>query len=392
MFKKRVHLLSQIDKLGIISFTSALGIAVIATIWSVYLESFLHNPAYVGFLTGILTTISIISGIVLVPVIEKNSKTKIFFISLIIYLLSYSAFIFIENIHAVILIGIIIAITSVLRITSFGIILRDKSRDNQVSRNIGLIYTFLNLSWLIGPIIAGFIVAKYGFKGVFSIGSIFILASISLFLIFRVKDNSISKKIDGKYFKIIKDFFRNKNRILSYIISGGITMWWGFIYIYIPLYIISKGLNEIWIGYFIAAVALPLILLEFYFGKLTARIGFRKIFFMGYLVLTIAAVSCFFLDNIFIILIILSLASIGAAMIEPTTEAYFFDIVSKKQREEFYGPYNTTIDLNHAVAGIFGALILLILPFEFLFLFFGGLMLIMTLISLKIRNIVEGRR
>jgi MFS family permease len=133
---------------------------------------------------------------------------------------------------------------------------------------------------------------------------------------------------------------------------------------------------------------IPLILFTYPFGKLAGKIGFKKIFLTGYLILGLSAILCFFINNLFIILGVLVLASTGAAMVESTTESYFFDI-SGRRKDKFYGIYNTTIDINHAIATFIGAIILYLASFKFLYLFFGIIMVLISLLSLKIKNIIE---
>lgn len=390
--KKRDLALTPISKLGIVSLIFSLGVAFVGTIWAIYLESIFHNPSYVGFVLTIFTIISGLTYIFLIPLIEKQSKAKIFIISLWMYIISYVSFYIFPTIWAVIILGAVMSIAVSLRITSFGIIVRDKSSDKSVSKNIGAIYTFFNLSWLIGPLIAGFLAEKYGTNKVFLFAAAFVFLSMFLFKIFRIKDNRTEKKADKNLIKVVIDFLKNKDRLLIYILSGGITFWWTLIYIYVPIYIIESGLNDIVIGYFLSAVIIPLVLLEYYFGKLSARIGFKKIFFIGYLIPAIIAIICFFIGNLYLVLSLLVLASVGIAMLESTTEAYFFDLITKKQRDKYYGPYNTTIDLNGGISLLLSAIVLLILPFKFIFIFIGASMFIFAFLSLKIKNIIESRK
>ena len=90
--RKRGFQFNQINKLGIISLLSSISVAFVATIWAIYLESFLHNPSYVGFLSTFFTIVAGLSYIFLIPIVEKNSKTKLFSIALTIYFISYIFF------------------------------------------------------------------------------------------------------------------------------------------------------------------------------------------------------------------------------------------------------------------------------------------------------------
>jgi len=388
---KRWHI-SQINKLGIISLLSCFATAAVATVFAIYLDSFVNNPAYVGFITALFTIIGIASYILLTPLIEKSNKTNLYALSILIYIISYFLFALFPFLPVIIILGIIISIVGSLRITLFGIIFRDKTKDNSVSKNEGIIYTISNISWLISPIIAGLIASKYGIQKVFIFSAvIFLIVSICL-RILKIKDTRKTKKTDKNFFKLSRDFFKNKDRVKAYFIGGGIDFWWALIYIYIPIYLFEQGFSTKIIGYFLGAVVIPLILIEYSVGKFAGKKGFKKLFVVGYLIMGFAVLLAFFTPNIYLILLILVLASFGAGMLESTTEAYFFDCINEKQRDKFYGLYNTTGELNAFIGRAIPAVILLFLPFKSIFIFFGIAMFIFAFISSRAREVIENKR
>ena len=89
---------------------------------------------------------------------------------------------------------------------------------------------------------------------------------------------------------------------------------------------------------------------------------------------------------------ILTLGTIGIAMIEPTSEAYFLDLMKGKEVYKYYSPYNTTIDVNGFFAKIIPSVSLLFLDFKFIFLIFSASMLLFIVLSLFTRNIIESKR
>ena len=74
---KRGLAFNQVDKLGLVALISSTGLAIIGTIWAIYLDSFFHNASYVGFLSTFFAIVTFASYIFTVPIIEKNSKSKI---------------------------------------------------------------------------------------------------------------------------------------------------------------------------------------------------------------------------------------------------------------------------------------------------------------------------
>ena len=390
--KQRGFVFTNVARLAIVSFIVSLAFALIATIWAVYLDSFVNNMAIVGFISAFLTLVSILFYFILVPLIEKSSKAKIYSYSLLFFSITYALFVINTKFYFLIILAFVLTILQTIRTTSFGIMVRDKSSKKNLSRNEGLTYSFMNLAWVIGPLIAGLLSEKYGINMIFILSAIFIFIAFLMFKFLRIKDNNIKKKAHSEIFKNFKAFFKSKDRILSYVLSGGVDLWWTLTYLFIPLLIIREGLGIKWVGYFLFAVAVPLIMFQYIFSKLAGKVGFRKIFKIGFSIPFLFALLCFFIGNIYLIMLFLVLASIGLAMLEPTTEAYFFDLLKKDEECRFYGPYNTTVGLNQLIGKIIPSILLIFFPFKFIFLFFSFYMFIMFVISFKIRNIIESKR
>ncbi|HUS49193.1 MAG TPA: MFS transporter [Candidatus Paceibacterota bacterium] len=381
-----------IARLAIVGFIVSFASALISTIWAVYMDSFLKSIVLVGFISALLTLVSFIAYFLFIPLIEKKSKSKIFFFTLILFAVAYVLFAINTKFYLFIILAFLITILMALRTTSFGIIVKDKSSEKQLSRNEGLMYTFMNIAWVIGPLIAGYISSSFGIGIIFTLSAIFILIAALFFKLSKISDANIKKKADTNIIKNFTDFFKNKDRVYAYIVGGGVSLWWVLIYLFVPLYMIRNGLNILWIGYFLFAIAIPLIIFEFFFSKLAGKIGFKKIFKIGFVIPAILAIACFFISNIYVILALLVLASIGLAMLEPTTEAYFFDITKKQDESRFYGPYNTTIEVHNFLGKIISVGLLLILPFKYIFLLFGLLMLFFVFISFITKEVIEKRK
>jgi MFS family permease len=384
-----VPTLTKIARLSTIMLIIALSAAFIDTIWAIYMDSFIDNMSIIGFISAALTAISFFSFFFIIPLVEKSNKSKLYSITLLMYVITYILFAINSKFYLFILLAFILTILTTLRITTFGLIVKDKSNQKQLSRNEGLVYTFMNVGWVLGPLIAGFIADKFGINRVFLLSATFMFMAFVLFRISNIKDSHVKKKVDLNLLKNFLAFFKDKQRVLAYIIAGGGNFWWILIYLFMPLYILKQGLGDLWIGYFLFAVALPLVLSEYKISKFVGKVGFQKMFKIGFLILAIAAIACFFVNNIYAIMIILVLASIGPAILEPNTEAYFFDITPDKDESRFYGPFNTSIDVNQFVAKIVSAVVLLFLPFKYIFLVFAAGMIVLFLLCFKIKDVVE---
>src|SRR3989344_3682973 len=359
-----VPALTGIARLSLVLFIVSIALSLVDTIWAVYMNSFIHSASVVGFISAGLTLLSFVSSFLFIPLIEKSNKARMFGFSLILFALTYFLFSINRKFYFFIVLAAIATILSTLRVVSFGIMVRDKSGKN-LSRNEGMVYTFMNTAWLIGPLIAGYLSDKYGFNLIFMLSAFFFLTSFFLFRMSNIKDHNIKKKVDHGVLKNFFDFFKDRNRTIAYFISGAISLWWVLVYLFIPIYMIESGLTDLHLGYFLFAAVVPLILSEYKFAKLAGKIGFKKIFKAGFLLISAVSLAAFFAGNIYLTLGLVVLASFGVAMIEPTSEAYFFDILKKKEENRFYAPYNTTIDVYYFIGKILASVILIFLPFKY---------------------------
>ena len=110
---------------------------------------------------------------------------------------------------------------------------------------------------------------------------------------------------------------------------------------------------------------------------------------IGISITIIFTIIAFFAANIYLVLMSLIFAAFGMAVLEPTAEAYFLEILKEKEVSRFYGPFYTTHDLNQFIIKIISSLILLVLPFKFLFIFFSLALFIMLLLTVKMKDISE---
>jgi len=384
--------LTGIAKLSIVGMIVSLSAAAMNTIWAIYLDSFLNNTVYVGLFSSLLTVIAIVAHFAFIPVIEKADKAKLFSSSLLLFILFYLVFTFNQSFTVLVIVAILMTIFLSLRVASFGILVRDTSSQKGLSRNEGMVYTFMNVAFVIGPLLAGFIAARYNLRWVFALSAFFLFIGFLILKFSGIKGDKGKKKLDRNIYKNFTDFFKSKDRVIAYLLGSGVTIWWILIYLFMPLHMIRNGFTELAIGYFLFAIAVPLIIFEYVFSKTAGKIGFRKIFKIGYLLTAIIALACFFFTNLYIVAALLVLASIGLAMIEPTTEAYFFDILKGKERYRFYSPYGTALDFGNLVGKVSGSILLIFLPFRFIFILFSIWMFLLFLLSFKTKRIVESRR
>ncbi len=392
--KKHFFLLNsniRIKKLGLVISLSTFAFSIVSSVWAVYLKTFLNNDAYVGLMSSFLILVALASYFLIIPIIERSDKFKLTVLTLFIISISYLIYYFVENLFLLIIVSTFMTVFITVFISAKGILIKDNSSRKKLSKNEGLVYTLYNTAFIIGPLIGSLIIFYFGIRYVFIFIPFILLLSVSFLKSLRVKHGEVKKKLDSNVFKNFLDFFKSRDRVYAYLLGSGVNFWWSLVYIYFPLLIVKELSNE-WIGIFLAVIPIPLVLFEYKFGIIAGKKGYKKIFFIGFLIPALLAFFCFVFFNLWFIVSALIIASIGLAMTESTTESYFFDISKGKEDQRFYSPYNTAIDFGSLLGHAIPAVILIFFDFKYIFLVYSFGMMILALLSLTMKDIIESRR
>lgn len=383
---------TPIRSIGLILFVLGIALALISTVWSLYIKSFLGNDAYVGLLNSFFLFISFLTYFFIIPLIEKSDKYKLVIKMLILVSIGYFLYFFINNIYIFLFVASIMAVLGPIRISATGILIRHNSSRMNLSKNEGFIFSLFNLSFLIGPLLGGFLLAFTGIRSLFLISAAMFIVSIFVLRSSKLDHGDVKKRVDKKVFRNFLDFFKKKERVRAYFIGMGVTFWWSLIYIFLPLHIV-KELSNSTVGIFLALVTVPLISLEYFFGKKAGKKGYKKLFFIGFLIpAIISLLSFFFYFNIYFIMIAIILASFGLAMVESNSESYFFDILKGKQDQRFMSIYNTSAVSGGIIGQLLFSLTLLALPFQYVFLIYAVAMISFAFLSLSVKKVIEEKR
>ena len=382
------HPPTNMVKLSLIFFIVSLSAAFIDTIWALYLKDFLQNDSLIGFYSALLSALAFVSSFMLVPFIEKRNKPALYSFCLFLTSLFFVAFALNKNLIVFFILTISVTIVFTARMITRAIIIKDGSPKKSLSKNEGIVFSFNNVAWVLGPLISAFVLVQFGVSYVFFFAAGLVFLGFLLFRMVNVE--SYKGKVDGGAIKNLTDYFKDKDRVRIYIITTGVSFWWALIYLYIPLYIIESGLGKGAIGFFLFLIAVPLVVFEYPFSKISGEKGARNFFLVAYSMMVGISLLLFFVTDVFWVLGLLIFASIPMAMLEPTTEAYFFDILRKKNDgHKFYGPYSTSLQIGFILGKIAPAIILLFLPFNYIFPAFGIFFLALFFLSMGMRNIIE---
>jgi len=385
------HLSNKSDsaRLANVSLFICLSFAAFTTVWSIYLDSFLHNASMVGLISGSLGVVSILGFLFFTPLIEKYPESKIWVMAALTLIMAYFMLYLVKSIYLVLIGAGIYVLARVLYTEVQGILICDSCKKKDLGKGVGFYGSFRNIGYVLGPLLAGFIAFKLGIPFVFLFCGVFVLLAFFMFETIKLKECNHHTKDEGTLkssFHNLITYFKTWKLFKAYIVSGGVPFYWAIIYIFGPLYAIRNGLSGNEVGIFLFCVAIPMVLFSYSSGKMADKIGYRKLFIFGHLIMASFMFLAFISKDFYFTLLYIILGSIGASFIESPRESYFFTKVKKSEEEKYYGPYKTHGTVFDMSGQILGGIILIFLPLKYIFLFLSIVMVMFALASTKVRR------
>ncbi|MEK7535423.1 MAG: MFS transporter [Patescibacteria group bacterium] len=268
------------------------------------------------------------------------------------------------------------------------IFIESSSRPGERGRVIGSEFTFMNLAFVIAPIIGGFIITRLGFNTLYAVsGAVFLLA---LLLSLRfTRHLRVSRLHTGHFWKGLGRAWRNRNLRNVLTTQFLLQFFFSWMVIYTPLYLIDKfALGYSTLGIIFSIMLIPYVILEYPLGKIADnKIGEKELLVVGFVLtaFTTAVIPLIETSSIWIWAIILFGTRVGAAMIEGMSATYFY----KKADAEDIDLIALFRDMR-PVAYILGPLLASLIIFEFsmgsLFPILGLIMLTGALIATRLRD------
>lgn len=321
-------------------------------LFSVYLLGFLFslqvalpnfiNSSYLGTLMpenflGVIYTIEsvlAICGFLLMPKILRifgNFRVAVFL--LLAELFSLFGLAVYHNLIA----ASLFMISSMTIITflsfSFDVFLEGFSADVTTGKTRGVYMTFVNLAWVIAPLLTGLILTDGDYW------KIYLAAFILLIPVFVILKTTLNKFKDSAYqnsnpFKTIAQVWKNKNILNIFMSVFLLQIFYSWMTIYTPIYLHNNlGLEWSSIGIIFAIMLTPFVFVQFPAGRLAdSRFGEKEMLSIGFIIMALVTMVMFFVTgkNVLIWGLILLGTRVGASIVEIMCDVYFFKKVDNK--------------------------------------------------------------
>ncbi|HOD89658.1 MAG TPA: MFS transporter [archaeon] len=389
------------SKLMFVTFVVSIGLAIFNTVYSLFLENLINNPSQVGLITALLTLVVFFSYVFLTQLFSKYPTKKVWIYCTLLTVAILVLLFFFNNIYWFIVLCCLYFMATTVQWENTAVLLRGTTSLENIQRTEEHFYGFNNIGWMVGPFIASIVIFNLNIKYNFLIAGAAFFISYLFFLIFKIDSykhdiefkTAYTKQLDlTDVFFNIKTYFLNKENIRLFVLRGGLYIYWSVIYIFMPLLILESGLSTYMIGVFLGSVMIPLILFELFINKRFVNLNIKSFFIIGYSIIALCSILAFvFSYNMRLSLFFMILTGIGAAFIEPTTEAYFFKLTRSVDVPLYYGIYKTSESVFNIIARLSLSVLLVYFTLNYVYLFLAIFMLIILFITFGIENIKTGQ-
>ena len=333
------------------SFFNDLGSDMIYPVWPLFVRSLGANMSVLGFLDGLGDALVSISQAISGYISDKIQKRKIFvwfgYLMGAISRVGYAT----SSVWQHLILFRILDRAGKIRSAPRDAIIADLSTNEDRGRNFGFLRAMDNLGAVLGILICLLLVNVLGFRKFFLLASIPSLLSVFLILIF-IKEKKDEKKIfKGISFKVISPPFR-KFLILSAIFSLA-----GFSYSFLLIFAQEVGFKTGFLPILYLIFTLFASLSSLPFGRLSDKIGRKKVLEISFLLWIGVCLSFLFLKNYLGIFFAFFLYGLHKGAIEPSQRAFVSELVPEEIRASALGGFQMINGLFSLPASFFAGML-----------------------------------
>lgn len=377
------------------TLTLALGVGLSIPIFPNFVKSILLTDSGTSIFYSAMAALMLLGALASSFIFKKIHRTTIAQTSFLLSAMAFLLFTFITDIVPLSVLNTIKVCFLLFASMSLALFVRDFAKTQNLGKTEGMYFKYQNIGAFIGLLAGGFLAAKFGYEIIFILSAVILIAGSAYFYA-KYSIQNHPAIINRKHiptttiFKNIKLYFSNKERVKAYFVTFTEMSWFCFRRLYIPLYVAMSGYMESLTGLVMALGIIPYILLEVKVGEYADKKGIRLPISTGFLIIALILLIIFICPYPFVNFTLLVLANIGASFVEPLQDYYLFKNLPPEQEDNLYGIFMTADPIASFIVPALGAGILFFLPFNYLFLIFGILLMLASfLFWKKLRNNVS---
>lgn len=369
-------------------FLFSLPLALTSYINSSFLENYISSK-YVGVLYTISAILTIISLLAMPKLLTKMGNRKTATLLSLVFALS----LFVLGLDGsgiwVIPAFIVSFVCTMLIVATLDIFVEDFSGSKSIGKLRGIYLTFVSLAWVLAQLVSGSILSGSSYREIYFLSGVFpLLVGLVVYFFLRNFKDPIYKKM--VLLKTCRTFLKNKNLGKAYFINLILKFFYAWMVIYTPIYlheVLGFGWDKI--GIIFSIMLLPFVLVTFPLGKLSDKIGEKKMLAIGF---AIAASTVFIIPfvkghDIIIWALVLFATRVGAATIEIMSESHFFKMVKEEDVDEI-SFFRNTGPVSFIIAPLLAIPVLQFAPsFEYIFFVLSAVLLCGLFVTQRLKDV-----
>jgi MFS family permease len=272
----------------------------------------------------------------------------------------------------------------------FDIYFEEKSSDTETGIFRGELLTAANVAWVLSPVVVSQLLFGNDFWKIYSIAFFVVMVLFALLYTRMPRRGVVVKPVF--FVETLKHAWHKKP--IFYITMGNFLMhfFFSWMVIYLPIYLLET-LGFTWenVGLILAVMLLPYVLIDIPLGFLVDKYGERVFLFFGFLIMAVFTVPIGVISTGGFLFwsAILFTTRIGAAIVELTTDTYFFRHVGATDGN-MIGFYRYAQPLAYVAGPLLASLLLFLnVTTQQLFLILSAIILFGTVLPFVLPNGVK---
>jgi MFS family permease len=268
------------------------------------------------------------------------------------------------------------------------VLVESVSNDESITGSIRATYlTLTNITILTAPVLLTFILVDNKYSYIYFLSSLMLLPLY--YSIEKFKKVKSAKIHHIKLRETIIEYTKNKDLYNIFISHFFLQIFYACMVIYTPIYL-EKYIGFSWseIGIIFTIMLLPFVIFELPAGELAdEKYGEKEFLTVGFIIMGLSTlfISFITLKSIWIWSVVLFITRVGASLVEVSTESYFFKHVDQ-EKTDVISFFRVSRPLSFIVAPLLATLVFQFIPFQYIFIIVGGVMITGAHYSLSLRD------
>ena len=339
------------------------GRSILSPFFPKYVQGIVGNFGLLGIVFAIPSIMSAIFDIPFGDLTDYIGRKKLMMAAAVIIFFTVLSYVFIvRNLWELVVVQIFVGIAGAMLWVPGRAMTKDLLKKNVATEEMAFFAVLVNLT-LFGSSIGGFLAENFGYSATFLISATIAISSL-VFLKTKIHETRkksanllhATKKVLFSFKVYIKDInwflHQGKSVVAVFVVAAVLYAWYGASGAFVPLFLSQKFNADLFtIGIIVTLINIPFMSVEYFFGRMTDKIGEWKMIGIGLLSSGIFTAAIFFSPSIIIFTFLNFLASLGNTILEPLADSISGKLVNKARRGRLSAIINAGKDLG-AIIGV----------------------------------------